>query len=104
MTLLTNNKVVTKYPMIPGIDLAGEIVSSQNQQFQAGEPVIVTSYDLGIEAGIVSSAMVIVVSLTAISNFVSPSFNLAISVRLLRFLFIILGGILGLYGIILGFC
>ena len=91
MTLLTNNKVVTKYPMIPGIDLAGEIVSSQNQQFQAGEPVIVTSY-------------VIVVSLTAISNFVSPSFNLAISVRLLRFLFIILGGILGLYGIILGFC
>ncbi|KMK76159.1 spore germination protein [Alkalihalobacillus pseudalcaliphilus] len=55
-----------------------------------------------VEAGIVSSAMVIVVSLTAISNFVSPSFNLAISVRLLRFLFIILGGILGLYGIILG--
>ncbi|WP_413381092.1 spore germination protein [Alkalihalobacillus sp. 1P02AB] len=55
-----------------------------------------------VEAGIVSSAMVIVVSLTAISNFVSPSFNMAISVRLLRFLFIILAGVLGLYGIILG--
>lgn len=38
-----------------------------------------------VEAGIVSAAMVIVVSLTAISNFVFPSFNMAISVRLLRF-------------------
>jgi spore germination protein KA len=55
-----------------------------------------------VEAGIVSSAMVIVVSFTAISSFVAPSFNIAVSVRLLRFVFMILAGTLGLFGIILG--
>ncbi|MDL4840581.1 spore germination protein [Aquibacillus rhizosphaerae] len=55
-----------------------------------------------VEAGIVSSTMVIVVSLTAISSFVSPTYNMAISVRMLRFIFIILAGTFGLFGIILG--
>ncbi|GGC95715.1 spore germination protein KA [Thalassobacillus devorans] len=55
-----------------------------------------------VEAGIVSSAMVIVVSLTAISSFVSPSFNFAISIRMLRFGFMILAATLGLFGILLG--
>ncbi|WP_051353250.1 spore germination protein [Thalassobacillus devorans] len=55
-----------------------------------------------VEAGIVSSAMVIVVSLTAISSFVSPSFSFAISIRMLRFGFMILAATLGLFGILLG--
>lgn len=55
-----------------------------------------------VEAGIVSNFMVIIVALTAISSFVSPVYNLAISTRLLRFIFIILGGTIGFYGIILG--
>ncbi|WP_138417259.1 spore germination protein [Aquibacillus sediminis] len=55
-----------------------------------------------VEAGIVSSAMVIVVSLTAISSFVSPTFNMAISVRILRFGFMTLAAMFGLVGIILG--
>ncbi|MBB6453104.1 spore germination protein KA [Salirhabdus euzebyi] len=55
-----------------------------------------------VEAGIVSSAMVIVVSLTAISSFVSPTFNMSISVRILRFGFMILAGMFGLFGIIIG--
>ncbi|WP_407690671.1 spore germination protein [Salinibacillus xinjiangensis] len=55
-----------------------------------------------VEAGIVSSAMVIVVSLTAISSFVFPSFNISISVRLLRFIFMTLAAMFGLVGIILG--
>lgn len=55
-----------------------------------------------VEAGIVSSAMVIVVALTAISSFVSPAFNMSITVRLLRFGFMILAGTFGLFGIILG--
>lgn len=55
-----------------------------------------------VEAGIVSSAMVIIVSITAISNFVFPSYNLAISVRLLRFMFIISATLFGLIGIVLG--
>ncbi|KGP70849.1 spore germination protein [Pontibacillus yanchengensis] len=55
-----------------------------------------------VEAGLVSSAMVIVVSLTAISSFVSPSFNFAISIRMLRFGFMVLAATFGLYGILLG--
>ncbi|WP_163539574.1 spore germination protein [Gracilibacillus sp. YIM 98692] len=55
-----------------------------------------------VEAGIVSPAMVIVVSLTAISSFVLPHYNIAISVRMIRFCFMILAAIFGLYGIILG--
>lgn len=54
-----------------------------------------------VDAGIVSSAMVIVVSITAISNFVFPSYDLAIAVRLLRFVFIIFANIFGLIGITL---
>ncbi|MEW9108232.1 MAG: spore germination protein [Cytobacillus gottheilii] len=54
-----------------------------------------------VEAGIVSNFMVIIVALTAIASFVSPVYNLAISTRMLRFLFILLGGMIGFYGIIL---
>ncbi|MFT4416337.1 spore germination protein [Fredinandcohnia humi] len=55
-----------------------------------------------VEAGIVSAAMVIVVSLTAISSFVSPQFNMSIAVRLLRFGFMLLAASFGLFGIIVG--
>jgi len=55
-----------------------------------------------VEAGLVSSAMVIVVSLTAISSFVSPSFNMAISVRMLRFGFMMLAASFGLFGMLIG--
>jgi spore germination protein KA len=58
--------------------------------------------EAAVEAGIVSSSMVIVVALTAISSFVSPAFNISITVRLLRFGFMILAGTFGLFGIILG--
>ena len=40
---------VTKtYPHTPGIDAAGEVVSCSDGAFRAGEPVIVTGYDLGM--------------------------------------------------------
>ncbi|MEW9670573.1 spore germination protein [Ammoniphilus sp. 3BR4] len=55
-----------------------------------------------VEAGIVSAAMVIVVSITAIANFVLPAFNMAIAIRILRFGFIGLGAAFGLFGILLG--
>ncbi len=55
-----------------------------------------------VEAGIVTATMVIVVSLTAISSFVSPTFNMGIAVRILRFGFMFLAGTFGLFGIILG--
>lgn len=45
----TGNKGVTRtYPHTPGIDAAGEVVSSANNAFQEGDQVIVTGYDLGM--------------------------------------------------------
>ncbi len=58
--------------------------------------------EAAVQAGIVSPVMVIVVSITAISSFVFPSYNMAIAVRILRFMFMILGATFGLYGIALG--
>ncbi|MGG6314135.1 spore germination protein [Paenibacillus macerans] len=51
-----------------------------------------------VQAGLVSAAMVIVVSFTAICNFVIPSQTLANSIRLIRFLMMLIAGFLGLYG------
>ena len=43
------NKGVTKqYPHTPGIDAAGVVAESRNPDFQPGDEVIVTSYDLGM--------------------------------------------------------
>lgn len=58
--------------------------------------------DAAIRAGIVSPAMVIVVAATAISTFAIPAFNASITLRVLRFPLIILGGVMGLYGVIFG--
>ena len=45
----TGNKGVTrKYPHTPGIDAAGLVVESSGGEFNAGDEVIVTSYDLGM--------------------------------------------------------
>ncbi|MDA7026471.1 spore germination protein [Bacillus sp. CLL-7-23] len=55
-----------------------------------------------VQAGIVSPAMVIIVAITAISSFATPSFSMAISARLVRFLYIIAAATIGFYGVILG--
>ncbi|WP_025026248.1 spore germination protein [Caldalkalibacillus mannanilyticus] len=55
-----------------------------------------------VEAGLVSPAMVIIVSITAISNFVFPSFNMAIAIRMIRFLMMGLAAAFGLFGITIG--
>lgn len=55
-----------------------------------------------VQAGFVSPVMVIVVSMTAIANFSIPSFSMAISVRLIRFVLMGLASFLGFYGIMLG--
>ncbi|MBD2868350.1 spore germination protein [Paenibacillus arenilitoris] len=52
-----------------------------------------------VEAGIVSPAVVIVVSFTAIASFVSPAYSLGIAARLLRFLLLLAASTLGFYGI-----
>lgn len=56
--------------------------------------------DAAVTAGLIGSPMVLVVALTAISSFVVPSLHEPMSI--LRFGFILIGGIMGLYGIALG--
>ncbi|SFJ21602.1 spore germination protein KA [Paenibacillus sp. UNC496MF] len=55
-----------------------------------------------VDAGLVGPAMVIVVAITAISNFVIPSYNMGISIRMIRFVFMMLAASFGLYGILVG--
>ncbi|WP_170885436.1 spore germination protein [Bacillus alkalicellulosilyticus] len=57
-----------------------------------------------VEAGIVSSAMVIVIAFTAISAFTAPSWELASSWRVIRYMLLFFAAFLGLYGLILGIC
>ncbi|HEU5140615.1 MAG TPA: spore germination protein [Bacillales bacterium] len=54
-----------------------------------------------VQAGLVSPLMVIIVSLTTIGSFASPSYAAATSIRLLRFPMMIMAGTFGLYGIML---
>lgn len=57
--------------------------------------------DAAVTAGIVSAPMIMVVALTALSSFVVP--NLYEQITVLRFAFIIVGGALGLFGVMLLF-
>ncbi|MFK4973035.1 YhdH/YhfP family quinone oxidoreductase [Lactococcus garvieae] len=43
-----NGGVIRKYPMIPGIDLCGTIVESNDPAFSIGQEVLVTGYDMGM--------------------------------------------------------
>ena len=43
-----NRGVTRNYPHTPGIDGSGVVVSSQSSEYKAGDKVIVTSYDLGM--------------------------------------------------------
>ncbi|WP_258000309.1 spore germination protein [Bacillus sp. Marseille-P3661] len=55
-----------------------------------------------VEAGLVGQATVIAVSLTAICSFTTPSYNIAITARLIRFILLILSAVLGAFGLIFG--
>lgn len=57
-----------------------------------------------VEAGLISPLVIIIVALTTISSFAIPSYNFSTSLRMLRFLFIILAATLGLFGVALGVC
>ncbi|MGE7780592.1 spore germination protein [Peribacillus sp. NPDC097264] len=56
-----------------------------------------------VQAGIVSPAMVIVVSITAIASFATPSYEVAISARMIRFVYMLSAAVFGFYGITLAF-
>ncbi len=43
-----NRGVTRKYPHTPGIDAAGTVVESTDENFKAGDDVVITGYDLGM--------------------------------------------------------
>lgn len=73
-------------PVGPAISIVGGLVIGQ----------------AAVQAGIVSAPMVIIASLTGIATFIIPRFNQSVPIRILRALFTLLAGILGLYGVFMG--
>nr|WP_078410415.1 spore germination protein [Priestia abyssalis] len=59
--------------------------------------------EAAVQAGVVSTIMVIVVAITAISSFALPAYSIAITYRILLFGFMMAASFMGLYGIALGF-
>jgi acrylyl-CoA reductase (NADPH) len=41
-------KILRRFPLIPGIDVAGTVESSLDARFRSGDQVLVTGYDLGV--------------------------------------------------------
>ncbi len=41
-------KILRRFPLIGGIDVAGVVASSTDSRFRDGDPVLVTGYDLGV--------------------------------------------------------
>ncbi|MBU5486152.1 spore germination protein [Clostridium sp. MSJ-11] len=54
-----------------------------------------------VSAGIVSPIMIIIVSLTTITSFTTPSYEITSAFRIIRFLLIISASIMGLYGVVI---
>ncbi len=55
-----------------------------------------------VQAGFVSPITVVIIAMSTIGSFATPSYNAATAFRMLRFVLIILAGILGLLGLVLG--
>ncbi|MCY6369854.1 spore germination protein [Clostridium ganghwense] len=54
-----------------------------------------------VSAGIVSPIMIIIVGVTAITEFITPNYGVSSALRLIRFIIIIASAVIGLYGIML---
>lgn len=57
--------------------------------------------DAAVKAGVISADLIIVIAFTAVSTFIVPALNEVIT--LYRIVFLILGGVMGIYGITGGF-
>ncbi|MGE5474159.1 MAG: spore germination protein [Ignavibacteriales bacterium] len=55
-----------------------------------------------VEAGIVSSVLVVLVAITAVSSFAISNYAMSNAVRVLRFGLMVLAGLMGLYGVFMG--
>lgn len=41
-------KIIRRFPCVGGIDLSGTVIESRDPRFKAGDPVIATSFDIGV--------------------------------------------------------
>lgn len=48
LAVKTKGGVIRNYPMIPGIDLSGDVVESTSEKFKAGQKVLVTGFEMGM--------------------------------------------------------
>ncbi|HEX6696011.1 MAG TPA: acryloyl-CoA reductase [Solirubrobacteraceae bacterium] len=48
LATIPKGQVARISPLVPGVDLAGEVVASDSDAFSAGDAVLVTGYDLGV--------------------------------------------------------
>ena len=55
-----------------------------------------------VEASIISPILIIVISLTGLGGYAIPNYGLSVGVQIARMAFIALGGLMGLYGLVLG--
>lgn len=58
--------------------------------------------DVAISAGVVSPGMVMVVAITGIASFATPSYSIAVAARLIRFGLIVLAAGFGMFGVTMG--
>ncbi|MGL6026770.1 MAG: acryloyl-CoA reductase, partial [Vibrio sp.] len=47
LAITGKGKIIREFPMVPGIDLAGKVLSSQDARYQAGDQVILTGWGVG---------------------------------------------------------
>lgn len=48
LALVPSGRILRSFPMVPGVDLAGEVVDSADSRFSKGQKVVVTGYDVGV--------------------------------------------------------
>lgn len=48
LAVTPNGNIVRSYPFIPGIDLSGKVIRSEDTRFREGDSVLVTGYGLGV--------------------------------------------------------
>ena len=55
-----------------------------------------------VEASIISPILILVISLTGLGGYAIPNYGLSVGVQIARMAFVVLGGLLGIYGLVLG--
>lgn len=48
LAVKTKGGVIRNYPMIPGIDMSGEIVETKSNKYKVGQKVLVTGFEMGM--------------------------------------------------------